>query len=299
MNYKNILWGVVLIGIGFLFILKNMGMIHFNWGIILQLWPLLLILWGISLIPVKDYIKLIISIVAIVAALLIIGQNRTNIYSGWGCQHIKTEWKEQCLDEDYDSTIRNASIQLDAVAGNFRIEGITDKLISFDNKGFLGDYKIFSSGIDSSKEIRIVLEKNVVNINGNTDNNNSMVKLNQNPLWDISVDAGMANLYLDLSMYKIKSVKVEGGMSKITIKFGEKSERVKLDIEAGASSVNILIPQASGCEVKSDNVLSSREMPGFKEVSEDTFQTDNFIANPNKIFVSIDAALSKLNVQKY
>ena len=297
MKYKNILWGIVLIGIGVLFILRNMGMLHFEWRLILQLWPLLLILWGVSLIPVKDYIKLIISVVAIIIALLIIGYNRTNIYSN--CKTNSSEWKEQSLNESYDSTVSKATLQLDAAAGNFKIEGVTDKLIAFDNKGYLGEYKILSSIVDSSKVIKIELGKKVVNIGIDKIDNNSLVKLNQNPLWDIVVEAGMADLNLDLSMYKINSVKVEGGMSKITIKFGERSERIKLDVEAGASSVNILIPQASGCELKSDNVLSTKVMPGFKEVSEDTYQTENFIAKSNKIFVSIDAALSKLNIQKY
>ncbi len=297
MKYKNILWGIVLIGIGVLFILRNMGMLHFEWRLILQLWPLLLILWGVSLIPVKDYIKLIISVVAIIIALLIIGYNRTNIYSN--CKTNSSEWKEQSLNESYDSTVSKATLQLDAAAGNFKIEGVTDKLIAFDNKGYLGEYKILSSIVDSSKVIKIELGKKVVNIGIDKIDNNSLVKLNQNPLWDIVVEAGMADLNLDLSMYKINSVKVEGGISKITIKFGERSERIKLDVEAGASSVNILIPQASGCELKSDNVLSTKVMPGFKEVSEDTYQTENFIAKSNKIFVSIDAALSKLNIQKY
>ena len=299
MKYKNILWGVILIGIGILFILRNMGMIHFHWRIILQLWPLLLVIWGISIIPVKDYIKLILSIVAIVVALIVISYNQNNVYSDWGFHFSNYKWKQQSLDEKYDSSITKATLQFDAAAGNFIIAGTTDKLIAFDNKGNLGNYKIFSSVVDSSKVIKIELENNIVHINNSSDDNNTFVKLNQNPIWDVNVDAGMANLNLDLSMFKINSVKINGGMSRITIKFGSLSERIKLNVDAGASSINILIPQQTGCEVKTDNVLSSKTMPGFKEVSDDTYQNENFIVKPNKIFIAIDAAASKLNIQKY
>jgi len=299
MKYKNILWGVILIGIGILFILRNLGMIHFEWHIIFQLWPLIFILWGISILPVKDYIKLILSVVSIIAAMLIISHNQTNIYSGWGCQYSSNKWKQQSLNENYDSSITKATLEFDAAAGNFNIAGITTKLIDFDNKGNLGNYKIFSSMVDSSKVIKIELEKNFIHINSNSSDNNTFVKLNQNPVWDVNVDAGMANLNLDLSMYKINSVKIDGGMSKITIKFGNQTKKIDLDIEAGASSINILVPQESGCEVKTDNVLSSKELPGFKESSEDTYQSEGFIIKPNKIFISIDAAVSKLKIQRY
>lgn len=59
MSYRKIFWGVMLVLIGTLFILKNVGVIFFDWVTIWRLWPLILILWGISLIPVKDYLKLI------------------------------------------------------------------------------------------------------------------------------------------------------------------------------------------------------------------------------------------------
>ena len=299
MKYKNILWGVILMGIGILFILRNMGMIHFQWRIILQLWPLLLVIWGISIIPVKEYIKLILSVVAIIVALVVISYNQNNVYSDWGFHFSNYKWKQQSLDEKYDSSITKATLQFDAAAGNFNIAGTTDKLIDFNNKGNLGDYKIYTSIVDSSKVVKIELEKSVVNINSSSDNNNTFVKLNQNPVWDVTVDAGMANLNLDLSMFKISSVKINGGMSRITIKFGSRTERIKLDVDAGASSINILIPQQTGCEVKTDNVLSSKTMPGFKEISDDTYQNENFIVKPNKIFIAIDAAASKLNIQKY
>ncbi|MEI6822908.1 MAG: DUF5668 domain-containing protein [Bacteroidota bacterium] len=299
MKYKNILWGVILIGIGILFILRNLGMIHFEWRIIFQLWPLIFILWGISILPVKDYIKLILSGVSIIAAMLIISHNQTNIYSGWGCHYSNNKWEQQSLNESYDTTITKATLQFDAAAGNFNIAGITTKLIDFDNKGNLGNYKIFSSMVDSAKVIKIEPEKNIININGNSIDNNTFVKLNANPLWNINVEAGMANLNLDLSMFKIDKVKIEGGMSKITIKFGALTHNIKLDIEAGASSINILVPQESGCEVKTDNVLSNKVMPGFKEVDDDTYQSESFITKPNKVFISIEAAVSKLNIQRY
>jgi hypothetical protein len=74
MSYRKIFWGVILVMIGTLFILKNIWMIYFDWLTIWRLWPLILILWGISLNPVKDYLKLIFSVLAIAISVFLVNR---------------------------------------------------------------------------------------------------------------------------------------------------------------------------------------------------------------------------------
>ena len=64
MSYKKVFWGVVLIIIGILFIIRNLGWVDFSWWGVFRLWPVLLILWGISVIPIKNYLKLILSLLS-------------------------------------------------------------------------------------------------------------------------------------------------------------------------------------------------------------------------------------------
>ncbi len=61
--YKQTFWGVILITLGILLLLKQFGLIHFYWHTLWQLWPLIFIFWGISLLPVDDYLKLVISVI--------------------------------------------------------------------------------------------------------------------------------------------------------------------------------------------------------------------------------------------
>ncbi|MDR1792139.1 MAG: DUF5668 domain-containing protein [Bacteroidales bacterium] len=62
MKYKNIFWGILLISIGVLFVLKALNIIAFTWGNVVSLWSLLLIWAGVCVLPLKDIVKLLLSL---------------------------------------------------------------------------------------------------------------------------------------------------------------------------------------------------------------------------------------------
>lgn len=50
-NTKKLTDGIILIGIGLLFLLKNLGIIHWSiFSVLFQLWPLILVVAGINII---------------------------------------------------------------------------------------------------------------------------------------------------------------------------------------------------------------------------------------------------------
>ncbi len=299
MKYKNIFWGIVLIAIGVMFILKNLDIINFNWFMLFQLWPLILVFWGISLIPVKDYVKFILMLLSLSIGIWLVNYYKSDIFFGW---HInkddKKNWTEQRMSETYDSTITKATLRLDAVAGNYTIKSTTEKLIDFESKGNIGDYKLLVSNEDSSKVVKIGLESNVVNINSENKGNETNILLNANPLWNLKFEAGASDIDFDLSQFKVEKIKFDGGASNIKIKIGNKIPMVNLDVDAGASSIKILIPKESGCELIGDNVLSSLHFENFTS-KDGVYRTDNFENASNKIYIKIDAAVSKMKIERY
>lgn len=300
MKYKNIFWGIVLIAIGIMFILKNLDIISFNWLMLIQMWPLILIFWGISLIPVKDYIKFILMVVSLVIGLLLVNYYKSDVYFGWHFNSDdKKNWTEQRMTETYDSTISRATLKMDAVAGEFKIEGTTDKLIDFVSKGNIGDYKMLVSNEDSNKVVKIGLESNVVRINNHDKGNDTRILLNSNPIWSVIFEAGASEVNFDLSNFKIDKIKFDGGASDVKLKIGNKIPMVNIDIDAGASSIKIKIPKESACELISDNVLSSKHLDGFTNINDNVYRTADFDKSENKIYIKMDAAVSKLSIERY
>ena len=301
MRYGKIMWGIILIIFGVMLVLKNMGLANFNWGSLFSLWPLLFIFWGISVLPIKDYIKLILGIITLIIAVIIFNRSDGNFkWSSKDTENIVTnEADEQTLTESYNSNIGSATLKMNAAAGNFKIYDTTDELIYFNKKGNIGNYNMgLEKRGDSSTVIRIESDNENIHIKNNN-GSNVKIKLNPNPIWDMEFDIGAANTDFDLSEYKTKSIEINGGAASINLKLGDKFYRTKLDISTGASSINLNIPKTSGCEVKTETFLVDKQIEGFKKNENGNFVTENFNYSSNKIYITLDAAISSFKITRY
>lgn len=295
------MWGIILIIFGVMLVLKNMGLANFNWGSLFSLWPLLFIFWGISVLPIKDYIKLILGIITLIIAVIIFNRSDGNFkWSSKDTENIVTnEADEQTLTESYNSNIGSATLKMNAAAGNFKIYDTTDELIYFNKKGNIGNYNMgLEKRGDSSTVIRIESDNENIHIKNNN-GSNVKIKLNPNPIWDMEFDIGAANTDFDLSEYKTKSIEINGGAASINLKLGDKFYRTKLDISTGASSINLNIPKTSGCEVKTETFLVDKQIEGFKKNENGNFVTENFNYSSNKIYITLDAAISSFKITRY
>lgn len=317
MSYKKLFWGILLVIIGILFILKNMGLIFFDWWTVVRLWPLILILWGISLIPVQGYIRLILSLVAIAVTFILVSKFDRNErpFLGWHNDHKKWEyrWEDnndeendstwsnevQELFQTYDSTMKEATLTFDAAAGDFKLSDslLSDKLILFKKRGNIGDYSMTSSDEDGRRIVNLSIEDSDIKINKYS--NKVQLYLNPQPVWDFKFEVGAANIDFDLSNFNIASLGLEGGASSMNLKLGDKNPMSKVNIEAGAASIDISVPTTAGVEINTETVLTSHNFPGFKKISKGQFRTDNFSTAPSKIIIEVDAGVSSLSVNRY
>lgn len=306
MKAKNIIWGLVLVLIGVLFILRNMDVIYFSWHSLWRLWPMALVLIGVTILPVKDTVKVILTVIVLVATalFLIYYPGKSDRGSGWSFRSDKDEtWNDRPVGSDqrifeaYDTSIKEAELIFDAAAGNFRIEETTAELFEFEREGNLGRYNYAMKELGDKREIKIELEEGRV-ISGDLKNRVAM-KLNPNPLWDLNVDVGAASIDMDLSAFMISRLDIDGGASSINIRLGNLQEESKIKINSGASSINIRIPEECACEVHTSTVLSSKDLPGFNKVSGGTYVTPEFSSKSKNIIIEIEAAVSSLSVVRY
>lgn len=316
MSYKKIFWGVVFIAIGVLFVLRNTGAIYFSWGMLFSMWPLLLILWGISLIPVRDVVKLLISVLTVVAGIWLISQN-DHYWQGrfsWNHpSHNNFHWdvdvddeddaesyidQAQELSEDWDGQTEKAFLHFDAAAGRFYLDEVEgDHLIEFEKRGELARYNMVSRDTENGKEIRLTMEKHQ-QFHGNP-HNMAEVRLHPQPIWDLDLDVGAAKVDLDLSPFKLDRLNIDGGASSIRIKLGAKRPESRIKIDSGVSSVTLRVPESSGCEILTDAVLSTKNLLGFEKIGRGKYRTANFDTADAKIFVEMDVAISSLHVSRY
>ncbi len=305
MSYRKIFWGVLLVLIGVLFILKNTGVLFFNWHTIWNLWPVILILWGISLIPVKDWIKAVLSIATVIITFCVVQKYGNNDNWNWHFNYNddkdNTEMNNnepitQNLSEDMDSLVKYATLNLNIGVGDFRIKDTTDKLIILDRTGSQGRYSMTSEDVDSTRRIKLSLDK--AEFRGEVKNNVEM-KLNAYPIWDIELNVGAAQVNFDLSLFKTRKVNIQGGASDVEVKLGSLYPESNVDIEAGAASITVKIPKEAGCEITTNTFLASKNFNGFNKVDSHHYQTSGFVTAAKKIHINMQAGMASIDVIRY
>ena len=306
MKTKNIIWGFILVLIGVLFILKNLDIIYFSWYSLWKLWPLVLVMIGVTILPVKDGIKVALAIIVLIAAAFFLvyypdfghRNNDTSISNSQDNNSSNdTEEIDQRIFEAYDSTITEANLTFDAAAGDFTINQSTDDLFEFEKDGNLGRYTYSIKELGPKREISIELEKGHI-INADL-KNKVTIKLNPNPDWDVKVDVGAANIELDLASFKIRKLNIDGGASSINLRLGTLQPESKIKINSGASSITIKVPREFACEVNTSTVLSSKDLEGFNKVGNGTYVTPDFSEKAKNIVIDVEAAVSSLTVERY
>jgi hypothetical protein len=307
MKYKSIIWGLVFVAIGVIFILRNLEILSFSWYDLWRLWPMVILLIGIAILPVKDGVKVVLSIVALAIGVIILiyapsGRSGWFDRQDWFHRHQDNEkWEKsqpgQIISEPFDSTVTQVLLDFDAAAGNFDLNSTSQGLFEFIKDGNIGKYNYAIKDLGSKREV--IFEMDQKNFHGSNLKNNVEIKLNPFPLWDLKIDVGAADIDMDLTPFRIGELDIDGGASSIYLKIGSLSEDVAVRISAGASSIKLEIPSEFACELNLDTVLSSKDIEGFNRVGDGTYVTPDFSSGDKNIVITIDAAVSELKINRY
>ena len=308
MKFRNIFWGVILIVVGVLFILQNLHVVDFEWVRLWRLWPVLLVLWGISILPANNWIKSGLLVVVLGGSLYFmldqtIDWRSDRVYIGDYNYDYEYDDSKTVINQDfnipYEDSLSMAYLDFEAAAGSFYLNDTTNQLLSFTKKGKGGK---FTYAVKRSEEkASIYIEREDGDLRFNDDNKSAKIKLalNTEPVWDIDLDVGAAKLDFDLSKFKVKKLELDGGAASFEIKLGDRYEKSYVNIDAGASEIIIKVPAVSGCDLNLSTVLSGRTISGFEKVDHGHYRTDNFDSAQNKIYITVDAAVSSYTITRY
>jgi energy-coupling factor transporter transmembrane protein EcfT len=72
MNFQKVFWGIGLLLLGTFMLLEHLAVIHIHWWYLIHFWPVIIIIWGVSILPLKNNLKAIISIAIIIITILLV-----------------------------------------------------------------------------------------------------------------------------------------------------------------------------------------------------------------------------------
>lgn len=304
MKLKNgqLFWGFFFLAIGALFLLEKKDLIIVDFEAIWSYWPILLILAGLSIMFKGTFVK---SIIAVISGALL----GVFLFSSFAFLFNSIEFSGNDLDdssykystfsEEYTDSVGKATLQLNAGVGKITIQDTTDQLFEGYSSGFLNSYNVNTIRNYDRAIVKMNYEPNNLNIFKKEKKNILYIALNKNPVWDIKLEIGAAKVNLDLSDYKINRFSLQTGASATKLKFGDLQQKIKAKIKMGAASLKIYIPYGSGCEIRSNMVLMTKDFEGFHKTGDGRYLSDNFDSSDNNIFINLDGGVSSLKIVKY
>jgi hypothetical protein len=344
---KGIFWGGLLIALGTVWLLRNMGFLHIDWHQVSRFWPVLLILAGIGLLAsggergsVGRGISGILIALAVLAGIThrterSLDRHRDNWDFRWDDndddKNDDDEWdfgdrkreRDRGYDDDdensqnedsekidvknghyeYDmeNNLREATLNFEGGAGDFKLKGNTGKLFEADTHSSVGQ---FSANIRNNRNantavIDFKMENNHVELKNGDQENDVAINLNEKPIWNIDLGIGAGKADFDFSSYKVKSLKVSTGVADLDLRLGDRVPQADVQIESGVASVTLEIPKSVGYEVRIDGALNVKNMDDLEKIDDNLYRSTDFETATHKVAIRYDAGLSKVKIKRY
>jgi hypothetical protein len=310
MKTERIVWGLILIFTGSIFLLENFNQIDFYWSSVWRFWPVIFILIGANMLLSrfgnKSAAPYIIGLITIITLGLIAYQG-THPDNGISWLNFKNdinedpdEWNNSTtFTETYDGS-ENAQLNIQGGATSFRLTDTTSNLFEASIMRQIGRFTLNKSVIDSIEVLNFKMRGGKQSWNlDKMENNETLIQMNNRPVWDIKIEMGVGEAIFDLSNYKVKKLVFEGGAATFEAKLGSQFPLTEVVVETGVANTEIKVPESSGCRIEVDSGLSSKDFIGFIEQSDGTYETSNYGTAANKINISLKGGLSSFEVTKY
>lgn len=316
MKSKHLFWGVFLLSIGIILLLNNFNKLNFTLGKFYDLWPLLLVLYGITFLKIDEIYKQIISAFSGLFASLLILSLMTSWHNLDWTKYVKTSYTFNSSDYNNDgdttysssdltinndSTVVFANLDFEVGGGNFSFGDSTSS-------------KLFEIGSNTqlnvgNLEYKYSDDKRTVDIEFKPSDNEDLFKkgfkkkldfiLNTRPIWDLKAEIGAGSFDIDLDKFKVRKFDIDGGAASIKLRLGDKADTSDISVDAGAANVIIYIPRTSACEISGETALSQVSLPGFKQVNDEIFRTENYGKSSKLVNIELNGGMSNFKVIRY
>lgn len=264
-----IIWGTVLVSLGVILLLANFGVLSIDWSAIWQLWPIAIIVAGLSVMALRGWIGVVVSIVA---AVVIVGLMLL-VLTGNANQQLTMQSRDFYVDQPAQD-INKAEVSVDAGAGSLVIGSHSDKEIVKGNlKSNWQKLNIDTNDSNGMQRVNLSLDGDGSWWRGGVKNDLSLSLSRDLPII-LNVDVGAADVRADLSLVNTELLTLESGASNIWLKLGDKQASSRVTIDTGVSSLRLQVPEQSGIKLVINDGLSNQDLPeGYEEVSESIYQS--------------------------
>ncbi len=294
MNNNKVTGGIILIGIGIILLLINLDIM--SEAIILhffRLWPILLIVIGVNVIFKKNKIVSVVTWVLLFAIIIgygvVTNEQPQSLDSSIGGEII-IEKQKITEQGDLDLQIGGAEIVIGSTSSKLLKVMMKHEDLEYDTQ-YLNNNKKVDIDIDGMRRKRVYVFDDI--------ENEYDIELNKEIEWNIDVNMGAVSGIIDLSELQINTFDLELGAGDIDMKFGDKNSLTEVNIDAGASNIDVYIPKNVGIKINSHGGLSHMDLKGGGWVrTQNNYYSPNYDEAQRKIVLDITMGVGQVSVNR-
>jgi hypothetical protein len=288
----SVVWALVLIALGVLFLLENLGVQVSAVDTLLRFLPVVLIVIGVDLI-FRNYswganLSLIVALAAI--ALGLFWRSSSNPIFGFS-QPLQT------INQPLETAARNAQIILGVGVGRLELSAGSDTrtLIA-------GDVRIHSNGrlerdyrLNGSTAVFRLEEKSKGSISTSGNDLRWNLKLAKNIPTDLQISSGVGETNINLSDLNITHFELHSGVGKLGVTFPSTGQ-ISASIRGGVGQLIVRIRSAMGAKIHASSGLGGVVVNGTYTRDGQNYTSSNYTNTQNHLDLEISGGVGQIRV---
>jgi hypothetical protein len=285
---------VILISLGVIFLLSNMGLLSISWFDLARYWPVLLVLAGIDILIGRS--SFMGSVLTAVVAVAVIGGivwlvNTGSAARATGASNTTVSYELG----DVESLRVNLSM---AVAGTKLTGAADDGMAATGSYNTDSDLKLISSYETEGNTGVLTIEQkgdNDGNVQGNVQSNLNLAISDAVPV-DLIIDVGVGETTLDLSGLNIRSLSLNTGVGTVEVTLPGKGDYA-VDINAGIGSIKVRVPDSLEVRANVDRGITGLDLPTrFEKEGDDRWETRDFNSASDRVTITVNSGIGNIEI---
>ena len=303
-NYRrrSVVWPVVLISLGIVFLLNNLGLVSWDiWYTLLQMWPILLVAVGIDLIFGRRS-GIFSAITAVVILALFAGAFWLFGVSGqvWGGDQVSRavlQDAEGAESAEVDISLNVGELYIEALPedSNLLIDGeirIGEFETVYEKYRLVGDTAVYSLDTRGQQ-----YHPGWIFSDGNDSNKIWDLAINPNLPLDLRLDSGVGRAELDLTGMTLTSVEIDSGVGEVVLTLPADGE-YQVYVSGGVGQLVIYIPDEVGARVSLDTGLGDSNILGDFTYRNGYYYSDEYQNADEQVEIYLDGGVGNIRIEE-
>lgn len=296
-----LVWPVILIGAGIVFLLNNLGVLDWSvWGTLWRLWPVLLIAAGLDMLIGRR--SLLGSALVALLLLAVLGLAVGRGLPQWGASGVSTVDRTESISQDLKGAER-AEVEIGFGTGTLNLSVLPE-----------GSPQLIKGTLDLSRGESLTLdhsgagavERLLLKSNG-TWTGSTNIAPDERKTWDLELNRdipinlkigiGVGRSILDLTQINLTGLEINGGVGEASVKLPARG-RFDVNVDGGLGQITLIIPQGLAASIQVDGGLGGIRVAGDFDRDGEDYVSPGYSTAEHRANITIDGGIGQIVIRE-